>query len=136
MLCIAAICILGKREAARLRALSPEEQPSAFFECWSRKEAYLKARGLGFALDPRSAGFDLGKRGRVCAHFAPGAEDHPAGWWFALLGTHSGHVLALAARNGGLPACVRTFLATPGDKQAEWIESRLYAECRRLDSPR
>ena len=128
--------VFSLEEIAALRALVPESQRRRFFETWTLKEAYLKARGLGFALDPRSAGFDLGKRGRVCAHFAPGAEDHPAGWWFALLGTHSGHVLALAARNGGLPACVRTFLATPGDKQAEWIESRLYAECRRLDSPR
>lgn len=34
-------------EAARLGALPEAEQPPAFFECWSRKEAYIKARGDG-----------------------------------------------------------------------------------------
>lgn len=36
-------------EAASLRALPREAQPTAFFNCWTAKEAYLKAHGRGIA---------------------------------------------------------------------------------------
>lgn len=37
-------------EATVLAALPQSEQTAAFFDCWSRKEAYIKARGTGVAL--------------------------------------------------------------------------------------
>jgi 4'-phosphopantetheinyl transferase len=38
------------REVRELEAAPPESQLRAFFRCWTRKEAYIKAKGLGLSI--------------------------------------------------------------------------------------
>ncbi len=39
------------QEFAELRALPEAERMQGFYNCWTRKEAYVKAKGRGFSLD-------------------------------------------------------------------------------------
>lgn len=45
------------REQQELFALPDYLQPAAFYRCWTRKEAYMKACGMGFAM--KSTSFDV-----------------------------------------------------------------------------
>jgi 4'-phosphopantetheinyl transferase len=38
------------KELAELRSLPPEQRDEAFFLCWTRKEAYVKAQGAGLGI--------------------------------------------------------------------------------------
>lgn len=54
------------REQSQLQALPPADRPRAFMECWTRKEAYLKARGFGLSRDTRTFSVSItGSAGEV-----------------------------------------------------------------------
>ncbi len=51
----------SEQEIAALGKLGPEESSRAFFLCWTRKEAYVKARGGGLQIPLRSFSVRLGE---------------------------------------------------------------------------
>ena len=89
----------ARREVAALRALPASEQRDRFFDYWTLKEAYLKARGLGLSLPLAHFAFHLqpGHAPRIC--FDGQLSDDPDAWQFALLDPTARHRLALAVRS-------------------------------------
>ncbi|MFI1758666.1 4'-phosphopantetheinyl transferase family protein [Streptomyces sp. NPDC020571] len=88
------------REAARVLAAPPGERGGVFLRHWTLKEAYGKARGLGFLLPPDSY---------AVAPDAPGgprltaADDDGSRWQLAQWPRGDRHLLAVAVRRGRGP---------------------------------
>jgi 4'-phosphopantetheinyl transferase len=89
------------QEVIDLRALPEAEQALVFFDYWTLKESYIKARGLGLALPLRQFTFlrPPGRAPLIC--FAPELHDDPASWQFAQFWPTRDHRMAVAVRRIG-----------------------------------
>ena len=74
--------------------------PSAFFRCWTRKEAFMKARGLGLSLGLHrfEVAFAPGEPARLL--HMEGEPDAPSRWWLADLPLGPDFVGACAVERG------------------------------------
>ncbi|WP_333739517.1 4'-phosphopantetheinyl transferase family protein [Streptomyces sp. IBSBF 2806] len=88
------------REAARVLAAPPTERGAVFLRHWTLKEAYGKARGLGFLLPPDSYAVTPDAAGgpRLAA-----ADDDGLLWQFAQWPRGDRHLVAVALRRGHGP---------------------------------
>ena len=88
-------------EVADLRALPVDEQSRAFFDYWTLKEAYIKARGFGLALPLGEFAFHLAADRPPTITFEPSMPDDPATWQFEQAWPTPMHRMALAIRRSG-----------------------------------
>ncbi len=97
------------REVSDLRALPETDQHTVFFDYWTLKESYIKARGLGLALPLRHFSFVLAPGRAPVIRFEPELDDDAASWQFAQFRPTSEHRLAVAVRRQGsdLPITVK-----------------------------
>jgi 4'-phosphopantetheinyl transferase len=87
-------------EAAELRSLPEWRQRDRFFDYWTLKEAYIKARGMGLAIPLDHFSFYLQEPGSISISFAPELLDDPETWHFTLRSLTATHRLATAIRKG------------------------------------
>ena len=88
------------REVQDLRAQPAEEQDVVFFDYWTLKESYIKARGLGLKLPLRHFSFLLHGPTPAIA-FAPELHDRADTGQFAQFWPTAQHRMAVAVRREG-----------------------------------
>lgn len=100
-------------EVADLRALPAEAQPRGFFEYWTLKEAYIKARGLGLAIPLADFAFVLRPPAAPIVTFVDGFDDDASRWQFFQAWPTSDHRLGLAIERTGDDLAVRLRTLSP-----------------------
>lgn len=90
--------VFSAQEADALRCVSKEAQVARFFDYWTLKEAYIKARGMGLALPLNGFSFHVVDGEPLRIGISPELEDEAQGWSFFLLQPTTRHRAALALR--------------------------------------
>ena len=101
-------------EARALGARAAAERPRRFFEYWTLKESYVKARGIGLALPLDRFTFTIDDD-RVSVAFDARAEDDESCWRFTLIDAPPSHLVAIGANTGGGVLSVRASQLVPAD---------------------
>jgi 4'-phosphopantetheinyl transferase len=96
-------------EVTDLKSLPADEQRRVFFDYWTLKEAYIKARGFGLALPLGDFAFKLHPPHPPSITFEPSLDDDPTTWQFLQGWPTPHHRLGLAVRREGsdLPVRIR-----------------------------
>ncbi|ADO71799.1 4'-phosphopantetheinyl transferase family protein [Stigmatella aurantiaca] len=124
-------------EVASLRALPVSGQRERFFDYWTLKEAYIKARGMGLSLPLDQFAFEVSQGLSTRISFDPRLVDEPSQWQFVRFRPSQRHAAALAVRRPSeAPLTVRFQRTVPlqDDAPAEYL-SRERIQPLRLRMP-
>ncbi len=88
-------------EVAGLRSLPEALLGTAFFATWSRKEAYIKAVGLGFAIDLATFQVEVDPRRPARLIFAADADQGPDRWCMQDIDVGPDYRAAVAVEGSG-----------------------------------
>jgi 4'-phosphopantetheinyl transferase len=95
--------VYSQPEIADIMALEGDEREGRFSDFWVLKEAYIKARGMGFQLPLRDITFRIEDREKPGLAFAPGFDDEAREWQLQLDCVGARYRLGVAARMGEDP---------------------------------
>ncbi|MDX2205396.1 MAG: 4'-phosphopantetheinyl transferase superfamily protein [Hyphomicrobiaceae bacterium] len=105
-----AASVFTPRETDDVLLREPDGVAERFFDLWTLKEAYIKARGLGFSLSPASFEVPRGDAG-IALRCMPECDPSPGRWQFHL-STHDGVRMAVAVGSRSV-RCIRLFECAP-----------------------
>jgi len=89
------------REVAELAATPADCQQHRFFEYWTLKEAYIKARGMGLSLPLDRFGFHFPNGDAIEIAIASELNDDPARWHFWQIRSTPDYLIAICAERCG-----------------------------------
>lgn len=87
-------------EVAELRRRPVDSQRDRFFDYWTLKEAYIKARGMGLAIPLDHFSYQFETSGTIGIEFAAELPDVPGDWQFAKFRPAERYQAAVAVRRG------------------------------------
>jgi len=104
-------------EIAVLDSLAGDARLAGFFDCWTRKEAVLKAVGEGLSI-PLNQVIVTVAPGEPAAvlKFQPESGEQPE-WWMENLVPHPGYAAAIAAQGGALETHCWQWMSTSSSRQ-------------------
>jgi 4'-phosphopantetheinyl transferase len=83
------------QEVLSLRQLPTFEQPQRFWDLWTLKESYIKARGMGLSLPLGKFSFSFDHGTDMAIAFEDGFGDSPDSWVFFQLRPNANHLVSL-----------------------------------------
>jgi len=86
----------SEREKSELQKLPSDQKKIGFFNCWTRKEAYIKAQGLGLSLPLDSFDVSLAPDKPAVLHATRPDPREASHWTLLSLDVHSDHTGAAA----------------------------------------
>ena len=92
----------SRQECQALISLPAAEQKSRFFDYWTLKEAYIKARGEGISLGLNRFSFELSCSGSIGIYCDSELHDTPQLWQFRLSSSQGDHRMALAIKSDSM----------------------------------
>jgi 4'-phosphopantetheinyl transferase len=114
---------LSPAELSCFETLPADQRQDAFFDYWTLKEAYLKARGFGLALPIQEITFTwpsgVPHEGRAAVMFGPVITDDPHTWQLERFRPTTWHKIAVAIRRlagPDLTMIVREFSSSVGQQ--------------------
>lgn len=67
-------------ENTAIEAMPAGMRSLRFWEYWTLKESYIKAKGKGLSIPLKDVRFDLSRSPDIEAHFCPALDDNPSRW--------------------------------------------------------
>ncbi len=89
--------VFTNAERSAMLVLPDDQQAGRFYQLWTLKESFIKAKGKGFAMPLSKFGFTIGDDGSIGFSCDPALDPDPSLWEYSTTWSEAGHVVSVCA---------------------------------------